>query len=214
MVIEASDYNYNDGHFINTPANGGIWLYQNVADAGAGIDYYKSGGEGPNALFYRDVDDFATGGAPYVTQANADTVVEQKYVIATTGTNLGVDNFPELGVGYTTPGDWFDYSRTFGAGGSAPAGNYNVYLFMGISGGGNDSSLSMVTPSPVTSSSTQTTNHLGQFGTANFAENDWNGYEYVPMTDPYGNLLAVSIGSGVQTLRIQRDRVGTPTLGF
>ena len=181
LVIEASDYNYNGGQFMDTPANGGVYLYQSVADAIGGVDYFKSSSEGPNALVYRDVDDFATGGAPYVTQANADTVTEQKYVIATTGTNIAVNDFPELSIGYDTdiPGDWQDYTRTFGTSGtfSAAPGTYNVWLFMSISGGGNDASLSMVTPSPVTPSSTQTTNHLGQFGTATFTENDWNGFE-------------------------------------
>ena len=29
LVIEAADFNYSSGQFMDTPANGGLWLYQN-----------------------------------------------------------------------------------------------------------------------------------------------------------------------------------------
>jgi hypothetical protein len=212
LVIEASDYNFSGGSWFETPANGGVWLYSNVV-AQANIDFYKSGGEGPNALFYRDL--FA--GAPYITEANADTVSEQKFAVATTGATIGSNDFPALSIGYDTVGDWQNYTRTFGTSGyptdSATNGTYNVWLFMSISGGGEDATLSSVTPSPPTTTS-QTATPIGQFGTASFAENDWNGFEYVPMTDAYGNLLAITIGSGVQTYQLQDGPSGGPNLGF
>jgi fibronectin type 3 domain-containing protein len=231
LVIETSDFNFSSGSWYDTSANGGVWADYNVAGT-PGVDFYKSGGEGPNALFYRD---FFTG-APYITEAFADTFSEQKDAVASTGATNGVNDFPELAIGYDTAGavgvetggDWQNYTRTFGpgpylagtnvvAGGSgddsAPAGTYNVWLYMSISGGGEDAILSSVTPSPATTTS-QTVNPLGQFGTASFAENDWNGFEYVPMTDKFGNLLAVNIGGGEKTFQLQVGPSGGPNLGF
>ncbi len=214
LVIEASDYNYNGGQYLDTPANGGVWLYNTLSYyAVSGVDFYKSGGEGPNALFYRD----QFSGAPYVTEANPDTVSEQKNTVASTGTTNGVNDFPELAIGYTTVGDWFNYTRTFGSSGyptdSAPAGTYNVWLFMAVQGSGAEAKLSLVSPSPATTSD-QTLTPLGQFGTVSFAENDWNGFEYVPLTDSYGNLLSVTIGSGVQTFQLSQGPNENPNLGF
>jgi fibronectin type 3 domain-containing protein len=217
LVIEASDYNFSGGMWYETPANGGVWAYYNASTpvvAQSTIDFLKTGGEGPNALFYRDL----FTGAPYITEAYADTFNEQKNVVATTGATLGVNDFPGLSIGYdTAPTDWQNYTRTFGANGyptdSAPNGTYNVWLFMSISGGGEDATLSSVSPSPANTSS-QTVTTLGQFGTASFAENDWNGFEYVPMTDAYGNLLAITINSGVQTFQLKVGPTGGPNLGF
>jgi fibronectin type 3 domain-containing protein len=215
LVIESSDYNFSSGSWHETPANGGVWFYYNATTPVAGtpgVDFFKSGGEGPNALFYRDL-----SGGTYVTEANADTFSEQKDALATTGSTIGSNSFPELSIGYDTVGDWWNYTRTFGASGypadSASNGTYNVWLYMSISGGGEDATLSTVTPSPPTTTS-QTVTPIGQFGTASFAENDWNGYEYVPMTDAYGNLLATTIGSGVQTFQLQVGPSGGPNVGF
>ena len=220
LVIEASDYNFSGGSWYETPANGGVWLYTNVL-AKSNIDFYKSGGEGPNALFYRDLGQPMPPNFPYVTEANADTVSEQKCALATTGTEIGTNDFPELAIGYDTAsvtgGDWWNYTRSFGTSGypidSASNGTYNVWLFMSISGGGEDATLSSVTPNPATTTN-QTLTPLGQFGTASFSENDWNGYEYVPMTDTYGNLLAITIGSGPNTFQLQVGPKGGPNLGF
>jgi len=219
LVIEASDYNFGGGSWSETPGNGGVWLYTNVPAATPNVDFYKQAGEGPNPLFYRDL---ATTRPPYITEANADTVSEQKFTLATSGTVIGSNDFPALSIGYDTSvptgvSDWQNYTRTFGTSGyptdSATNGTYNVWLFMSISGGGADATLSSVVPSPPTTTS-QTATPLGQFGTASFAENDWNGFEYVPMTDAYGNLLSITIGSGVQTYQLQVGPQGGPNLGF
>ncbi len=230
LVIEATDYNYNGGSFMDAAAYGtlpaaygGVWQYYTASNSGTingleGYDFFKSGAEGPGALFYRDLTDGITApnAAPYITENNADTVSEQKYAVATTGTTNGVNAFPELGIGYDTdnPGDWQMYTRTFGAGGSAPATNYNIWLFMASSGTGEQARLYSVTPSPYNSGSTLSSNQIGQFGTASFSENDWNGFEYVPLTDANGGVKSVSIGAGVDTFQL---RVGTgqgPNLGF
>jgi hypothetical protein len=212
LVIEASDFNFSGGQFIDTPANGGIWLYDNVV-AEPGVDFYKGGAEGGGALFYRDLGQTMPPNYPYVTEAYADTFGEQKCAVASTNTILGTGDFPELGIGYNTIGDWFTYTRTFGPSGyptdSATNGTYNVWLYMGISGGGVDATLSSVNPT------TQALTTLGQFGTTSFAENDWNGYEYVPMTDTYGNLLSININNpGANTFQLTEGPNGNPNIGF
>ena len=156
--------------------------------------------------------------APYVTEANADTFSEQKDAVATTGTTIGVNDFPELGIGYASPGDWWNYTRTFGTSGypvdSATNGTYNVWLYMAEGGAGGEQATLSSVPNPSIQSTNQTVTQLGQFGTGTFAENDWNGYEYVPMTDPYGNLLSTTIGSGIQTFQLQVGPGPNPNVGF
>jgi hypothetical protein len=168
---------------------------------------------------YRDVGLGTTppGNAPYVTPANADTFSQQKNALATTGTTVGVDDFPMLAIGYATPGDWWNYTRTFGSSGSptdsTTNGTYDVYLYLAEGGtGGQQASLSAV-PNPAAPSAGQTLTQLGQFGTGTFAENDWNGFEYVPLTDQYGNIVSVTL-SGVKTLQLQLGPGANPNTAF
>lgn len=228
LVIEASEYNFNGGSWLETPANGGVWLDYNQPDpAVEDIDFRKTGGEGGvqaifgNAIIgYRDTSLGTTppGDAPYVTQANADTFSEQKDAVATTGTTIGTNDFPELGIGYASTGDWWNYTRTYGTSGypvdSATNGTYNVWLYMAEGGAGGEQATLSSVPSPSNYSTNQTLTQLGQFGTGTFSENDWNGYEYVPLTDQYGNILSTTIGSGTQTLQLKLGPGPNPNVGF
>ena len=194
LVIEASDYNFNSGQFIDTPANGGVYLYTNVGGA-SGVDFYKSGGEGPAPSTYRQ-------DSVYLTATVPDTVIEQKY--------NGITN-AWLSAGYTTPGDWLNFTRTFGSSpaDSATSGTYDVWLFMATDNHGPMAQFSLVSGA---TSQTQTSNVLGSFGTASFGELDWDGFEYVPMTDQYGNLQSVTL-NGQETLQIAQIP-SNPNLGF
>jgi fibronectin type 3 domain-containing protein len=227
LVIEVSDYNFNGGSWLETPVNGGVWLDYNQPDlAVQGTDFNKTGGEGPvQAIWggaiigYRDVGLGTTppGDAPYVVPANADTFSEEKDAVATTGTTAGVNDFPELSIGYATTGDWWNYTRTYGNSGypvdSATNGTYDVWLYMAEgAAGGPQATLSSV-PNPANPSAGQTLTQLGQFGTGTFAEADWNGYEYVPMTDQYGNIVSTTI-SGQETLQLQLGPGPNPNVGF
>ncbi len=226
LVIEAADYNFNGGSWQETPANGGVWLDYNQPDpAVEDTDFRKTGGEGPaqfgaGDIFYRDISLGTTppGDAPYVTPANADTFSEQKDAVATTGTTLGVNDFPELGVGYAGSGDWWNYTRTYGTSGypvdSATNGTYNIWLYMAEGGAGGEQATLSSVPNPSIQSTNQTLTQLGQFGTGTFAENDWNGYEYVPLTDQYGNIVSTTIGSGKQTLQLQLGPGPNPNVGL
>jgi len=226
LVIETSDYNFNGGSWLETPANGGVWLDYNQPDpAVEDTDFRKTGGEGPaqfgaGDIFYRDISLGTTppGDAPYVTPANADTFSEQKDAVATTGTTLGVNDFPELGIGYAGSGDWWNYTRTYGTSGypvdSATNGTYNVWLYLAEGGAGGEQATLSSVPNPSIQSTNQTLTQLGQFGTGTFAENDWNGYEYVPLTDQYGNLVSTTIGSGTHTLQLQLGPGPNPNVGL
>jgi len=206
LVIEASDFNYNGGSFKDTPANGGLALYQGLVGT-EDIDEYKllPGPQGPPVpvqSYYRPTGDVIIEGA------NPSTKTEQKFVTAAAN---GDTTDVEVEVGYNSIGDWLDYTRTYGPGGSAAAGNYNIWLYMTTDGTGTLSDLYKIAGDPTSES--QTTTLLGQFGTASFSysDNSWSAYEYVPLTDQFGNLVPVTL-SGTQTLR--STVVGNPNLGF
>ena len=124
-----------------------------------------------------------------------------------------------MGIGYATTGDWWNYTRrTYGTSGypvdSTTNGTYNIWLYMAEGGAGGEQATLSSVPSPSNYSTNQTLTQLGQFGTGTFAENDWNGYEYVPLTDQYGNILATTINSGTQTLQLQLGPGPNPNVGF
>jgi hypothetical protein len=195
LVIEATDFNFSSGGFLDTPANGGVYLYTG-AQGNESVDEHKNCSNPSTVVAYR-----AAGDEVVIQDAGSTTFNEQKFVVA---------GDPELVIDYTCSDDWFDYTRTYGAGGSAPAGTYDVYLCLGTSGSGPQASLSLIAGDPTTSTQTQT--FLGYFGTASFSENAWAGYEYVPLTDQYGNLVSTTISSGEQTLRI--SQIANPNLAY
>lgn len=195
LVIEATDFNFNGGQFFDTPANGGLYLYEGVLGE-EGVDEHKNCSNPATSVAYRSSSDEVV-----IQDAGSDTFNPQKNVVS---------GDPLLVVDYSCSDDWFDYTRTYGSGGSAPAGTYNVWLCMGTSGSGPQASLSLISGDPTSSS--QATNFLGNFGTANFSENNWAGYEYVPLSDGFGNLVAVTIPSGPQTLRV--TQIANPNLAY
>jgi hypothetical protein len=196
LVIEATDFNFSSGGFLNTPANGGYFLYTNQMGTET-VDEHKNPGNVSTTIPYRSPSEEAI-----INYAYPDTLSEQKYAVPGGGA--------ELCVNYTSSFDWFNFTRTYGPTGSAPAGNYNIYLYMGTSGSGPQARLGLISGDPT--SSTQSSNVLGTFGTASFTENDWAGYNYVPLSDQFGNLISVTIPSGVQTLNLAQ--IANPNLGF
>jgi hypothetical protein len=204
LVIEASDFNFSSGQFIDTPANGGVALYTNQIGV-QGVDENKAVRAGVKS-YYR------TNDAVVIQAANpqlgpSSSLTEQKFLIAAANGDT-VDTEQE--VGYNTPGDWLNYTRTFGSGGSAPAGTYNVWCYLATSGTGPQATLYQVTGDRTQPS--QTTNLLGTFGTSAFSDNGYNNYVYVPLVDQYGNRVALTVGGGVQTFR--STIVGNPNVAF
>lgn len=193
LVIEAADFNYSSGQFMDTPSNGGLWLYQNLIGT-AGVDENKNPAR-TNSIIYRPSD-------AVVIQAAAPTsATAQKFVNSAD---------VETEVGYNSVGDWLNYTRTFGSGGSAPAGTYDVWCYLATSGSGEQASFSQVTSDRTQPN--QTTIPLGQFGTSSFTDNSYNNYVYVPLVDSFGNRVSVTLTNGVQTF--QSTVVGNPNLAF
>ena len=198
LVIEASDFNFTSnsvsGTFIDTPADGGLALYTNQVGT-QGIDENKNTARTGTQSYYRPND------AVIIQAANPGsgtpaTGTEQKFINAAID---GDTNDVEVDVGFNSAGDWFNYSRTFGPGGSAPAGTYSVFAYIATSGSGNQGTLSEVTSDPAQGS--QTTTVLGTWGTSSFSDNGFNNYRYVPLVDQAGNPVAITLTNGVQTFR-------------
>jgi hypothetical protein len=204
LVIEASDFNFSSGQFFDTSSNGSLALYQGKV-GNAGIDEQKATRTAPES-YYRPSDAVIMQNAS-PNLGTPPSLTEQKFVTAAAGGDL-VD--VEQEVGFNTPGDWLNYTRTYGSGGSAPNGTYNVWCYLATSGSGVELSLSQVTSS--TSQTGQTTNFLGNFGSSSFTDNGYNNYVYVPLLDQYGNRAAITLNSGQQTLK--STVVGNPNIAF
>ena len=206
LVIEASDFNYSGGQFLDTPANGGLALFVNQVGT-AGIDEQKAVRAAPES-YYRPSDAVVMQNAnPNLGTPPSST--EQKFVTALAGGDT-VD--VEQEVGFNTPGDWLNYTRTYGSGGSvsAPNGTYNVWCYLATSGSGVEASLSQVTSDPTQGN--QTTNFLGNFGSSSFSDTSYNNFVYTPLLDQYGNRATITLNAGQQTLR--STVVGNPNLAF
>lgn len=200
LVVEASDFNYSSGQFMDTPANGGLALY--VGQVGTPqIDENKAARSSTQS-YYRPAD------AVIIQAAAPASATEQKFVTAAAN---GDTNDVELEVGYNTPGDWLNYTRTFGPGGSAPAGTYNVWCYLATDGTGVESTFSELT-TPNATQTAQTTNVLGNFGSATFSDGSYSDYVYVPLLDQYGNVVTVTVTNGEQTFK--NTVVGNPNIGF
>jgi len=214
LVIEAEDYNFSSGQFIDTPANGGLALYalqsSNGFVATQGVDLHGTwgGSQAANGSYYRNTDLPICGYANPQYGTPPNNLIAQKYLIAAAN---GDATDVSIEVGYNNGGDWLNYTRTYGPGTpgvgvSAPAGAYTIWGRMCTVGGGAAEEISLVTSDPTQPN--QTTTLLGTFS---FTDNGWNTYVYVPMLDSYGNLVSVNL-SGVETLQAQV--VGNPNLDF
>jgi hypothetical protein len=202
LVIEAEDFNYSSGAYMNTPANGGLALYADAPLGVSEVDYQKNLANGTQAAdgsYYRSNDVIING---YAAPNNG---TEQKYVTAAAnGDTLDVP----VEVGYNGVGDWLDYTRDFGTGGtnSAPAGTYDIWARLATDGSGPALNFYQVTGGQGTTS--QTTTQLGSFS---FTDNNWNTFDYVPLLNQFGNLISVTL-NGQETLR--STVTGNPNIDF
>jgi hypothetical protein len=205
LVIESADFNFSQGGFIDTPANGGLGLYAGKVGA-QGTDENKNPNN-TNTKNYRTLDAVIIQNA---APPSGGTGIEQKFATAAASGDTNANDITEYEVGYNGVGDWLDYSRTYGAGGSAPSGTYNIWCYLATDGSGVNSTISQVTSDPTQQN--QTTTVLGNIGTPSFSDAGWNSYVYVPMVDTFGNPVSVTLSNGVQTLRA--TVVGNPNIGF
>jgi hypothetical protein len=205
LVIEAADFNFSNGQFFDTLPNGGLALYTNQIGT-QGIDENKIARTNTQS-YYR------TNDATIIQAANpvAPSGVEQKFITAAAS---GDTNDIEVAIAFDTPGDWQNYSRTFGTNGtySAPPGTYNVWCYLATSGSGPQIGFYEVTNDPTTTG--QLTNFLGNFGSSTFSDNNFFKYVYAPLVDQFGNAVALTISNGVHTFRGQIASSDTPNVGF
>ena len=172
-TFEAEDWDYSSGKFFDNPQFGAYLGLMGTP----GVDATNLTTTGSNA--YRPLD----AGDP-ATEITGD-VLRAEYL---PGTN-------DYDVGYTTAGQWTDYTRTY------PTGVYNVLLrAAGNPGGTNAASLLRVTGGVGTS--TQTTVPLGQFNIPNTGA--WQTYTFTPLVDTNGNMVTITNSGAVSTLRLNQ----------
>jgi hypothetical protein len=202
LVIEAGDFNFSSGGFLDTPANGGLALYQGKV-GNQGIDENKIARAGGTQSYYRPSD------ATIVQAAGSTSGTEQKFVTAAAN---GDTTDIEVAQGNDTNGDWLNYSRTYGPGGSAPTNIYNVWCYLATSGSGAQVSFAQVLSNP--SLGGQTTNILGSFGSSTFSDSSYFNYVYTPLVGQFGNLITLTLTNGVQTFQAQIINGDTPNVAF
>ena len=178
-MVECEDYDFNGGQFIDNPVLSSTPQAGSYFDKAGleGIDYLETDGAGDH--LYRTGDRLAT------TYAGGD-LSRDKFVQAQ-GADPAIADYK---VGWFNGGEWVNYTRTY------PSGKFNVYLRAAGGAGAATVDLSRVTAGQGTSD--QTTALLGSF---NFTGRGWATYDWVPLADTYGNLIAVDLAS-TATLRV------------
>ena len=189
LIIEAEDWNFNGGEFIDNPLLSADPFYAETyfgKGSFAEIDFHD-----PNTLpgashLYRSAD-------PVGTEVNGD-ILRQKFIDA----QVTDPNVADYDVGWVEIPEWLNYTRTF------PAGNYNIYgrFAYGLIG---DSFRTSVDKVQGATTQDQTTTPLGVF--LGGPGRGWQSYDFVPLTDAQGNLRTVSL-NGVETLRVTASAGG------
>ena len=188
FLWEAEDFDYSGGLYINDPTLASTnepGSYFGVVGT-QGIDENDTGHNGPE--LYRTNDFMSTGPSGDTARAN---------FIAAQAINPAIQDYC---VGYFDTGEWVNYTRSF------PAGKYNIYARLAS---GNSGVSTIYLDKVITGQTTpaQTTSPLGSF---QYTGTGWGNYQYVPLTDAYGNLVAVDL-NGVTTLRVT---AGTGNMNF
>jgi hyaluronate lyase len=106
--------------------------------------------------------------------------------------------YSDYSIGYFSPGSWANYTRHY------PAGSYYVYARLASGGSATTCTLSEVTHGWGTTS--QTTNLLGTFFMPLTA---WETYDYIPLTDNFGNPVVVTFNGSTNTLQLGRPSSAT-----
>lgn len=181
IVIEAEDYNYENGKHVaaasTMPYTGGA--YEGLA-ATLNVDYFNADGN--------DSDVYRPDSAP--NNVNLNDNLGGRY-----GTRRpGFDMASNLKLGWVAGGDWQQYTRT------VPAGFYNVYAALSFDGTGPSqlsASLDVVTgdatqPNP-------TLRRVGSFDAP--GSGGWGANNIVQMNDATGQKAVIKVAAGDTTLR-------------
>jgi hypothetical protein len=194
LMIEAEDYDYNSGQFINNPiqtgpnigATNSYYGFPNnnplTGVATYGVDYTTSNTIAGETFVYR-LDNSAG------TESNSDFLRSRFINTGQDPEAVGMTN-TDFDVGWWSPGTWLNYSRTF------PSNQYNIYGRLAYSGAYSNATMGLVTSGGGTSS--QTTQPLGTF--SDLSANGFQNWHWVPLMTN-GQVAVVTL-NGVQTLKV------------
>ena len=180
LYIDAYDYNYNSGQFINflTPSNS----YANLLGSN-GIDYFISDLTGIN-----NTAGYRPGDLPQILSLNADATGDP-----IDHANLRANGYTAYNIGFTDTGNWENYTRAVPV-----ATNYSIYA-RAASGTGGQFEIERL----VNSAATTTNQPLAALGRVNVpltgGSKVFSG-QLVPLTDLFGNTVVLPL-SGTNTLR-------------
>jgi hypothetical protein len=178
---EAEDFDFNGGQFIDNSviSTNSINSYYNTVGI-SNIDEY--------------VPNFATN-QPHLWRTNDEVSIA--LAGETPRAQFTAAGIPDYLVGYFNPGNWLNYTRTY------PAGVYNVYGRLANGNGG----LANATLAQVINGQGTTGQTLQQLGMFQFTAQGWNNFNFIPLTDSYGNLLAIKL-NGQTTFRVTSGSLG------
>jgi len=178
--IEAEDYNFDSGQFIDNPQLSSVPGPNNYLDrlGVEGIDFHQT--NTPSLTQYRIGDLCGT--------AVSQDALRQAYIDAQV-TDPGVADYMVCDNANT---EWLNYTRTF------PAATYRIFARLSKPG-----TVPVVAQlDEVTGGSTSSSQTLAPIGTFRRAPTGSDSdYEFVPLTDALGNEVGVSL-SGLRTLRL------------
>ena len=183
LTIEAEDWNYDGGQFIDNPVPAAQTLANSyfARTAFEDIDQEELSTVFEGALHdYRDL--VLVG-----TEVTGD--VRRKKYIDAQATDPAVQDY---NVGWIELTEWLNYTRTF------PTGTFNIYgrFANGNIGQSFEAALDKVDGA---TTDTQTTTPVGSFRGP--PGRGWQTYDFVPLTDANGTVVTVAM-NGVETIRV------------
>ncbi|MDD5140934.1 MAG: hypothetical protein PHY43_11815 [Verrucomicrobiales bacterium] len=180
LFIDAYDYNYGGGQFINnnTPIN----AYAGLLGTN-GIDYSISDLTGVN-----NTAGYRPGDLPQILSLNTDATGDP-----IDHANLRLNGYTAYNIGFTDTGNWENYTRAV----PSPT-NYSIYARV-ASGGGGQFEIGRLTNSIATTTN-QPLAALGRVNVPVTGGSKIFSGQLIPLTDIFGNTVVVPL-SGTNTLR-------------
>ncbi len=180
IYIDAYDYNFNNGQFINanTPANAYINLFGTN-----GVDYLISDLTGVNnTAGYRPGD--LPQILPLAVDATGDPIDHA---------NLRANSYTAYNIGFTDTGNWENYTRVI-----SPNTNYSIYARAASAGGGQFEIERLA--NPTATSSNQPLAAIGRVNVPITGGSKVYTGQLQPLTDAYGNTVVLPL-AGTTTIR-------------
>lgn len=180
-TFEAEDWDYGTGQYFDNPQT----------NAYAGTD---GGTDQIDQNCPNNVHSYAyRGGALAGFGLNNETASDVP--------RLTHSGFQDYDVGFTSGGNWGNYTRHY------PAGVYNIFVRASRGDGGNVSdagSFALVTSGYQTAN--QTTSQIGKYGVS--STGNWQRYNWFPVLDSGNNLGRFTTDGSLKTLRVTMDGAG------